>query len=224
MKIKELLDKFNKKEIHIKNEEIVKKVVDTMFVEGIDFGSVPGCNSRFLYKHGSELILSALHLYADITIIEKVEDISNGYFSYTTCAKLINHRKEVVSVSYAVCNSKEARYASASNPYDLQNVVIQLSRKRAIISVTLTYANLSSMFSMDPDLVESIRDKPNKQENKVPKAISAKQITFIEALIDQSGTTIEETNRYVMSTWNIADFHEINGAQASELISKLKSL
>lgn len=224
MNIKDIMTIFRKEEVHIKDEDVVSKIIETMFVEGVDYGSLPGCNSKFFYKHGSELILSALHLTADVTIIDKMEDVANGYFSYTSCAKLINRKKEVVSVSYAVCNSKEARYATTMNPFDLQNIVIQLSRKRAIISATLTVANLSSRFSMDPDLVEAMRDKSTRVENKTPKAISPKQITFIEALIDQGGTTIEETNRYVMSTWNISDYHEINGAQASELISKLKSL
>ena len=161
-----------------------------------------------MFKAGSEKILNMLGLVARTEIVDKVENYDVGYFSYTCKTWLIDASGTVRAESYAVCNSRENKYAK-SNPYNVQNIIIQMSRKRSTISATLTIGNLSNRFSMDEDLVETSYPSAGKSveelkpDNKVKsdRPATQKQISFLEKLMSQHGTSVESINHYVKDTW-----------------------
>ncbi len=214
-------------------EAKINECIDQIFVEGIHYGSVPGAKKKFIFKAGCEVILSMMGLVARTEVIDKIEDYTNGVFSYTCKTWLIDAKGSVRAEGYGVCNSKENKYLKM-NPYNIQNILIKLSRKRSICDATLSVASLSNKFSQDEDLVEpeqpvgkSVEElHPNKEKSlntKTEKMASPKQIYFLETLMAHHGTTVEAMNQYVYQMYGIEDYRKISSYQASQLIERYKS-
>lgn len=215
-------------------EAKINECIDQIFVEGVHFGSVPGVKKKFIFKAGCEVILSMMGLVARTEVIDKIEDYTNGVFSYTCKTWLIDNAGSVRAEGYGVCNSKENKYLKM-NPYNIQNVLIKLSRKRSICDATLSVASLSNKFSQDEDLVEP--EQPvgrNPEELRTnnnssfstggnERLASQKQIRFIESLAEQNNITTEALSKYTKTTWNVDDYRKISGKMASALIERIKS-
>ena len=215
-------------------EAKINECIDQIFVEGVHFGSVPGVKKKFIFKAGCEVILSMMGLVARTEVIDKIEDYTNGVFSYTCKTWLIDNAGSVRAEGYGVCNSKENKYLKM-NPYNIQNVLIKLSRKRSICDATLSVASLSNKFSQDEDLVEP--EQPvgrNPEELRTnnnssfstggnERLASQKQIRFIESLAEQTNITTEALSKYTKTTWNVDDYRKISGKMASALIERIKS-
>ena len=215
-------------------EAKINECIDQIFVEGVHFGSVPGVKKKFIFKAGCEVILSMMGLVARTEVIDKIEDYTNGVFSYTCKTWLIDNAGSVRAEGYGVCNSKENKYLKM-NPYNIQNVLIKLSRKRSICDATLSVASLSNKFSQDEDLVEpeqpvgrnpeELRTNNNSSSSTGgnERPASQKQIRFIESLAEQNNISVEALNKYTKTTWNVDDFRRISGKMASALIERIKT-
>ena len=68
----------------------INECVEELFVEGIDYGTIPGCKSKFLFKAGSEKILNMLGLVARTEIVDKIEDFEVGYFNSLVIHPMLN--------------------------------------------------------------------------------------------------------------------------------------
>ena len=159
-------------------------------------------------------------------IIDKVEDYANGYFSYTCKTWLIDGSGIVRAEGLGACNSRENKYAK-SNPYNVVNILIKLSKKRSFTDAILGVASLSNKFSQDEDLVEPVTEGRNpdelKQPTKPPRPATKKQLEYLQKLMQQHGNTPETMNKYVKQTYGVDDYTKITGVQASELIEKYKA-
>lgn len=216
-------------------EAKINECIDKIFVEGIHYGSVPGVKKKFLFKAGAEVILSMMGLVARTEVIDKIEDYTNGVFSYTCKTWLIDNSGCVRAEGYGVCNSKENKYLKM-NPYNIQNVLIKLARKRSLTDSTLSVASLSNKFSQDEDLVDMEQTpEANNKENNVSsssgtnyspnqKPVSERQLSFIEKLMDQHNTSVEALNRFIYQQYGVTDYRLVNSYQASKLIEKFKNL
>lgn len=205
----------------------INECVEELFVEGIDYGTIPGCKSKFLFKAGSEKILNMLGLVARTEIVDKIEDFEVGYFSYTVKSWLVGASGEIRAESYAVCNSREAKYKNAS-PFNVQNIIIQMARKRSIISCTLSVGTLSNRFSMDMDLVETSQGEGKSPDElkttSKQRPATKKQLDFLRQLMEQHNNSVEAVNKYCQQNFNVDDFNKLTSAQVSQLIEKYKSL
>ncbi len=212
-------------------EAKINECIDQIFVEGIHYGSVPGVKKKFIFKAGCEVILSMMGLVARTEVIDKIEDYTNGLFSYTCKTWLIDNAGSVRAEGYGVCNSRENKYINM-NPYNIQNVLIKLGRKRSITDATLSVASLSNKFSQDEDLVEpeqyadrnteEIKNNTSALKNERPA--TQKQIAFLEKLMDLHGESAENMNKFTLQQFDLDDYHKISGYQASQLIERYKSL
>lgn len=89
-----------------------QRVVKTTFIEGHDFGTIPGTPKPTLLKPGAEKIAKLLNLQDDYDIIEKIEDWEGGFFYYLIRCRLTDIASGVlISSGMGSCNSKEGRYA-----------------------------------------------------------------------------------------------------------------
>lgn len=213
-------------------EAKINHCINEIFVEGVHYGSVSGVKKKFIFKAGCEVILSMMGLVARTSIIDKVEDYTNGVFSYVSKTYLIDASGCVRAEGYGVCNSKENRYLKA-NPYNVQNILIKLSRKRSITDAVLSVASLSNKFTQDEDLVtpeQSLaKDTVDLNANNyngsgAEKPASQKQIMYLQSLIKQHGTTVETLNKYVAQTYGIDDYHSLSSEKISQLIARLKTI
>lgn len=208
-------------------EAKINDCIDQLFQEGVHYGTVTGVKKRFLFKAGAEVVANLLGLVVRTEIIDKVEDYTNGYFSYTCKTWLIDGSGVVRAEGLGCCNSRENKYQK-SNPYNVVNILIKLSKKRSFTDAVLGVASLSNRFSQDEDLVEDVSEGRNpddlKKAQKQERLATKKQIQYLEKLIQDHNTSVEAINKYCMNTWKIADYKSITGTMASALIDKFRSL
>ena len=208
-------------------ESKINDCIEQLFQEGVHYGTVTGVKKKFLFKAGAEVIANLLGLVVRTEIIDKVEDYANGYFSYTCKTWLIDGSGVVRAEGLGCCNSRENKYQK-SNPYNVVNILIKLSKKRSFTDAILGVASLSKKFSQDEDLVEPVTEGRNPEELKQPpkqeRPATKKQIQYLEKLMQEHNTSPEAINKYCMSTWKVADYKSITGTMASALIEKFRSL
>lgn len=206
-------------------ENKINQCIEELFVENIHYGTVTGIKKKFLFKAGGEVIINLLGVCQRTEIIEKTEDFNNGFFSYTCKTWLITSSGVVRSEGLGCCNSRENKYQK-SNPYNIQNILIKLAKKRSMIDAVLGIGALSNRFSQDEDLVEPITEGKNPEELKQPKAskpATKKQLAFLEKLMQEANSSPEAMNRYVQKNYNIDDYHSANSVVVSELIEKFQT-
>ena len=217
-------------------DDDMNRFIDTVLIAGVDYGVIPHCNKPTLLKSGAEKIMNYLGLIARTEVVNRVEDYNTAFFSYECKVYLIDYNGVVKGEGVGICNSREGRYAK-QNGYAVQNTIIKMSKKRALVDGMLNIGNLSARFTQDVEdmnlepeqqpigrSVDELRSNNNTSSApKTEKSASQKQLAFLEMLMEQHGTSAEAMNKYVSQHYGIEDYHKITGVQASELIEKFKA-
>lgn len=210
-------------------DDEMNRFIDTVLVAGADFGVIPHCNKPTLLKSGAEKIMNYLGLIARTEIVNRVEDYNVGFFSYETKVFLIDYNGVVKGEGVAIANTREGKYAK-QNGFSVQNVVLKMAKKRAMVDAVLNCGNLSSRFTQD---IEDMNIEPeqttgrdvevlSQQKNKVDKPATKKQIEYLLKLMQQHNNTEESMNKYVKQTYGLDSFRSLSGIQCSEIIEKYK--
>lgn len=218
-------------------DDDMNRFIDTVLISGVDYGVIPHCNKPTLLKSGAEKIMNYLGLIARTEVINRVEDHNTAFFSYECKIFLIDYNGVVKGEGVGICNSREGRYAK-QNGYAVQNTVLKMAKKRALVDSVLNVGNLSARFTQDVEdmniepeqqsagkSVEELR--PNNNISSTPntnKPATKKQIYFLETLMGHHGTTVDAMNKYVSQQYGVDDYRKISGYQASQLIERYKSL
>ena len=218
-------------------DDDMNRFIDTVLISGVDYGVIPHCNKPTLLKSGAEKIMNYLGLIARTEVVNRVEDHNTAFFSYECKIFLIDYNGVVKGEGVGICNSREGRYAK-QNGYAVQNTVLKMAKKRALVDSVLNVGNLSARFTQDVEdmniepeqqsagkSVEELR--PNNNISPTPntnKPATKKQIYFLETLMGHHGTTVDAMNKYVSQQYGVDDYRKISGYQASQLIERYKSL
>ena len=219
-------------------DDDMNRFIDTVLISGVVYGVIPHCNKPTLLKSGAEKIMNYLGLIARTEVVNRVEDYNTGFFSYECKVFLIDYNGVVKGEGVGICNSREGRYAK-QNGYAVQNTVLKMTKKRALVDAALNVGNLSARFTQDVEdmnleperpsvgkSVEELRSNNNASTSapKTERPASQKQIYFLEILMGQHGTTVDAMNKYVSQQYGIDDYRKISSYQASQLIERYKSL
>ena len=219
-------------------DDDMNRFIDTVLISGVDYGVIPHCNKPTLLKSGAEKIMNYLGLIARTEVVNRVEDYNTGFFSYECKVFLIDYNGVVKGEGVGICNSREGRYVK-QNGYAVQNTVLKMTKKRALVDAALNVGNLSARFTQDVEdmnleperssvgkSVEELRSNNNSSSSapKTGRPASQKQIYFLETLMGQHGTTVDAMNKYVSQQYGIDDYRKISSYQASQLIERYKSL
>lgn len=213
-------------------DDEMNRFIDTVLIAGVDYGIIPSCKKPTLLKSGAEKILNYLGLIARTEISNRVEDYNIGFFSYEAKVYLIDYNGVVKGEGIGITNTREGKYAK-TNGYAVQNTVLKMAKKRALVDAALNVGNLSARFTQDvedmniePDSVggKNPEDLKNGNKSKTERPVTQKQLKFLETLMSQHNTSPEAINKYTMNTWGIDDYKKISGVQCSQLIDKFKAL
>ena len=218
-------------------DDDMNRFIDTVLIAGVDYGVIPHCNKPTLLKSGAEKIMNYLGLIARTEVVNRVEDYNTAFFSYECKVYLIDYNGVVKGEGVGICNSREGRYVK-QNGYAVQNTILKMTKKRALVDGILNIGNLSARFTQDVEdmnlepeqqpvgkSVEELRSNiTNSSSPKTERPATQKQIAFLEKLMDQHGTSAEAMNKYVSQQYGVDGYHNISGYQASQLIEKYKSL
>lgn len=214
-------------------DDEMNRFVDTVLIAGVDYGVIPHCSKPTLLKSGAEKIMNYLGLISRVEIVNRVEDCNVGFFSYEIKVFLIDYNGVVKGEGIAIANTREGKYAK-QNGFSVQNVVLKMAKKRALVDAVLNVGNLSARFTQDmedmsivPDNVGGKNPDELKQGTSPKTATSRpatkKQLAFLEKLMQESNSSAEAVNRYVKKVYNINDYHKATSLMVSELIEKFQS-
>lgn len=138
-----------------------------------DFGKVPGTDKPTLLKPGAEKILMMMGLRSEFEIVDSTRDFDKGFFQYQVRCKLLRG-DAVITEGLGACNTRESKYAK-QNPYSIDNTVLKMAKKRALVDAALLVASLSDLFTQDlEDMdIDQPTDKPKvytDQDGTISKA------------------------------------------------------
>lgn len=124
-----------------------QKVIQQTLHQNHDFGVVPGSAKPTLLKPGAEKILMMMGLRSEFEIVDSTRDFENGFFQYQVRCKLFKG-DTLITEGLGACNTKEKKYRN-QDAFTLDNTVLKMAKKRALVDATLLVASLSDIFTQD---------------------------------------------------------------------------
>ena len=138
-----------------------QKIIQSTLHQGHDFGIIPGTPKPTLLKPGAEKILMMMGLRSEFEIADSTRDWQEGFFQYQVRSKLYKG-DFLITEGLGACNSKEKKYLKAS-PYDVDNTVLKMAKKRALVDAALMVGSLSDIFTQDLDDVDLAGEQASTQ-------------------------------------------------------------
>lgn len=124
-----------------------QQVVQKTLHQGHDFGIIPGTEKPTLLKPGAEKILMMMGLRSEFAIVDSTRDFEKGFFQYQVCCRLLKGEM-VITEGLGACNTRERKYLKM-DPYTMDNTVLKMAKKRAMVDAALLVASLSDIFTQD---------------------------------------------------------------------------
>jgi hypothetical protein len=89
----------------------LRSFVQSVMVNGQDYGTIPGTDKPTLLKNGADKLLMVYGYAPTFSIIDKVEDWEKGFFRYVVKCTVVSKRTgHVVADGTGECNSRESKY------------------------------------------------------------------------------------------------------------------
>lgn len=176
-----------------------QQVVQRTLRPGHDYGIVPGVerpSKPTLLKPGAEKILMMLGLRSEFEIVDSTRDFEKGFFQYQVRCKLLKG-DTLITEGLGSCNTKEKKY-SKMDPYTMDNTVLKMAKKRALIDATLLVASLSDVFTQDAEDLDAdeLRIDTQKsytdQDDTISKAQAKKIFAIAEGNVELVRKALKE--------------------------------
>ena len=142
-----------------------QKLVQTKLRQNHDFGVIPGTPKPTLLKPGAEKILMLLGIRSEFDVIDSTRNFDKGFFQYQVKCRLYKGDM-LITEGLGACNSQEPKYVKL-NPFGVDNTVLKVAKKRALIDATLLVGSLSDIFVQDLDDVDLVGEKIMTDQRKV---------------------------------------------------------
>ena len=152
-----------------------QQVIQKTLHQGHDFGIIPGTDKPTLLKPGAEKILMMMGLRSEFEIVDSARDFEKGFFQYQVRCKLLKGDM-VITEGLGACNTREKKYLKM-DPYTMDNTVLKMAKKRALVDAALLVASLSDVFTQDledidltGEQVSTARKYATDQDGTISKA------------------------------------------------------
>lgn len=132
-----------------------QSLVRSQFKENLDFGVVPGSKKLSMLKPGAEKTLMLLGMTSVFEKTESVKNWEDGFVSYDFICRLFKNGFEVTQ-GFGTANSKEPKYAN-QNVYGIDNTLMKMAKKRALVDAALLVGSLSDIFTADVEDMEDLQ-------------------------------------------------------------------
>lgn len=139
-----------------------QQLVRSQFKQNHDFGVIPGTGTKpTLLKPGAEKIVMLLGLTSEYDIAESTRDFEKGFFQYQIKCKLLKNGT-IVTEGMGAANTKERKYLK-QDPFSVDNTVLKMAKKRALVDAALLVGSLSDIFTQDIEDMD-LRGETTQQE------------------------------------------------------------
>lgn len=223
-----------------------KEFIKNDFVDGVDFGQIPGTDKPCLLKPGFEKIQLYLGLTPRYKLLnrdyipnqskrykkyneksksyEVVETIRNYYAWEWACELYFGETKVAEGVGCA--NTEEKKYVNqyekSETPDSLANTVMKIAKKRALGDAILNIGGISDMFTVDLEDNEGIKKLKTSKDTKVNK-ITKDQIKTIYATLGALNL-IDTDLKEILNELGYMDIKEVKPDEVNKVITKIKEL
>ena len=172
-----------------------QQIIRQSFVEGHDYGVIPNTDKPTLYKPGAEKILMLLGLRSEFDIVDSTRDFEKGFFEYQIRCRLL-YGDMIITEGLGAANTREAKYRKG-DPYTLDNTVLKMAKKRALVDAALLVGSLSDIFTQDiEDMVDFVGAPvyESKQQRRYDQdgTITRKQVNRMWALAKGSADIVKQ--------------------------------
>lgn len=175
------------------------QIITQALEKGRDYGLVPGTQKETLFKPGAERLLKAFGCHAEYILdtqeidhdrevkwtkrrynkyqrrYEEENGVSLGLYRYVVRCIIRTSLGISVGTGIGSCSTLEAKYVD--RPRDLENTVLKMAQKRALVAAVLNAFGLSDRFTQDMDdhahddtRADGAPDKTDKQTGDQEKA------------------------------------------------------
>jgi hypothetical protein len=192
-----------------------RELIQQALKKGRDYGEIPGTNKPTLFKAGAERTALAFGCYARFRTIETEIDhdrevrylkkskvwrnanrgdrsftwkeeagVSLGLYRYVVECEIVDRNTDQVVGSFiGSCSSMESKYID--RPRDVENTIIKMSEKRALVGAVLTTFGLSDQFTQDvedlPRDVVADGQSANAPEDVTDQVEAVKDLAWAKA-------------------------------------------
>ena len=139
----------------LKSIQDFQALVRSQFKPDLDFGVVPGSKKLSMLKPGAEKTLMLLGMTSVFEKSEAVKSYADGFVSYDFVCRLYKNGFEVTQ-GFGTANSKEPKYAN-QNVYGIDNTLMKMAKKRALVDAALLVGSLSDIFTADVEDMEDLQ-------------------------------------------------------------------
>jgi hypothetical protein len=197
-----------------------QKVVQSQLHQGHDFGIVPGTQKPTLLKPGAEKILMLMGLRSEFEIADSTRDFHEGFFQYQVRCRLLKG-DVVITEGLGACNTKERKYLK-QDAYTMDNTVLKMAKKRALVDATLLVASLSDVFTQDLEDIDLNGEQPGSTPNITPDSEDTISKAQAKRLFALSKGNVEMCKR-IMSKYNYIKSDDIKKVDYEKICSEVEA-
>ena len=149
-----------------------QQLVQSQLKQNHDYGVIPGTPKPTLLKPGAEKIIMLMGLRSEFEIVDSTRDFEKGFFQYQVKCKLYRG-DTLITEGLGAANTKERKYLK-QDPYTIDNTVLKIAKKRALVDAVLLVASLSEVFTQDLEDMDlkgnqlPQNEKQRQQQNLTP--------------------------------------------------------
>lgn len=140
-----------------------QNLIQSTFTQNHDYGIIPGTSKKpTLLKPGAEKLVMLLGLTSEFEIIDNTRDFEGGFFQYQVKCKLKKHG-EIITEGLGTSNTREKKYIK-QDPYTMDNTVLKMAKKRALVDAALLVGSLSAIFTQDIEDIDLSGQQASTQQ------------------------------------------------------------
>ena len=148
-------------------QEQLQQFVSEFLKVGIDYGRIAGADKPTLLKPGAEKLCEIFGFTKLVEIVSQVEDGSVPYFAYIVKVRLVSKISGLTETEgVGAANSREQRF-SEHDTFSMQNTLLKMAKKRALIDAVLSATCSSGLFTQD---LEDLAPQPSLKSDPAAPA------------------------------------------------------
>jgi len=174
--------------------DLFRKLQKDVLEENVDYGYPAGKRNQIqkpsLYKSGAEKLTRLFNLVPEFEIIQSIE--RDDFIMYKFRCRLRTQAGIIIGDGFGACNSKE-KVGWDKNPWQFQNNILKMAKKRAHVDAVLTGVGASNVFTQDIEDMDEIPIPP-KKHNGNAQLEQAKRVlhSYIKKIAAESESSYEE--------------------------------
>jgi len=176
------------------------------FTQGHDYGIIPRTSKPTLLKPGAEKLLMLLGLSSEFEVMDSTRDFEEGFFQYQIKC-LLKKDGYTITEGFGSCNTKESKYIK-QDPYSIDNTVLKMAKKRALVDAALLVGSLSDIFTQDLEDMDLDGNRSNsykKQYTDGSGTITANQRRRMFALANGNNDLV----KYVLEKYKYTSSEDV---------------